>query len=344
MTRLFCVAVALLTLGATARAQEPAAAAGRCATPDTIVFRGAKRTSDATLRSESGLAPGAMNYRTLDRAIKALYALGQFEDVQAVCELSPDGKVAQLVFTLRERPLLGAVDVTGTDRLSRNDVRDRVDLLVGRPLDPAQVARAVQRIDSLYQAEGYYLARVKPETTVVNGDVALDPLQTCTDSTGGPLRGSQSCLVKTYSSPTGMTVNGSIYWAADPFDNGRTAHLVMTDLNLAWNEGKNKANTAGTVVGNELGGQTFLPGIYQNAALGLKVGGVARLDAQQNANAIFIFKVDSSFSDSGILTNRSRIDLVNGAQARNVWFVVGLDATNCVEHHHPLPRGDLVLL
>jgi outer membrane protein insertion porin family len=152
MTRLFCVAVALLMLGATARAQEPSAAAGRCATPDTIVFRGAKRTSDASLRSESGLAPGAMNYRTLDRAIKALYALGQFEDVQAACELSPDGKVAQLVFTLRERPVLGAVDVTGTDRLSRNDVRDRVDLLVGRPLDPSQVAHAVQRIDSLYQA------------------------------------------------------------------------------------------------------------------------------------------------------------------------------------------------
>jgi len=173
MTRLFCVAVALLTLGATARAQEPAAAAGRCATPDTIVFRGAKRTPDASLRSESGLAPGAMNYRTLDRAIKALYALGQFEDVQASCELSANGKVAQLVFTLRERPLLGTVDVAGTDRVSRNEVRDRVDLLVGRPLDPAQVARAVQRIDSLYQAEGYYLARVKPETTLVNGDVNL---------------------------------------------------------------------------------------------------------------------------------------------------------------------------
>jgi outer membrane protein insertion porin family len=172
MTRLFYVAVALLSLGATARAQEPAAA-GRCATPDTIAFRGAKRTTDASLRAETGLAPGAVNYRALERAIKALYALGQFEDVQAICELSPDGKRAQLVFALRERPILGAVDVAGTERLSRNDVRDRVDLLVGRPVDPAQVAHAVQRIDSLYQAEGYYLARVKPETTMVNGEVNL---------------------------------------------------------------------------------------------------------------------------------------------------------------------------
>jgi len=172
MTRLFCVAVALLCLGATARAQD-AAVAGRCATPDTIVFRGATRTPDASLRSEVGLAPGALNYRVVDRAIKALYALGQFEDVRATCELEPGGNRAQLVFVLRERPLLNSVDVAGTDRIARNDVRDRVDLLVGRPVDPAQVARAMQRIDSLYQAEGYYLARVKPETTLVNGQIDL---------------------------------------------------------------------------------------------------------------------------------------------------------------------------
>jgi outer membrane protein insertion porin family len=172
MNRLFYVAIALLCVGATARAQD-AAVAGRCAAPDTIVFRGATRTPDATLRSEAGLAPGALNYRVVDRAIKALYALGQFEDVQARCELGPGGNRAQLVFLLRERPLLNSVDVTGTDRIARNDVRDRVDLLVGRPVDPAQVARAAQRIDSLYRAEGYYLARVRPETTVVNGQVNL---------------------------------------------------------------------------------------------------------------------------------------------------------------------------
>jgi outer membrane protein insertion porin family len=159
-------------MGATARAQDTAIA-GRCAAPDTIVFRGATRTSDASLRSEGGLAPGALNYRVVDRAIKALYALGQFEDVQAVCEVEPGGNRAQLVFLLRERPLLNSVDVTGTDQIARNEVRDRVDLLIGRPVDPAQVARAAQRIDSLYQAEGYYLARVKPETTMVNGQVDL---------------------------------------------------------------------------------------------------------------------------------------------------------------------------
>ena len=172
MRRLLFIAVALLAPGATARAQEPAVA-GRCATPDTIAFRGATRTADAALRTEAGLAPGAVNYRALDRAIKALYSLGQFDDVQAVCELNAAGTRAQLVFTMRERPLLGAIDVAGTDRVPASTVRDRIDLLVGRPLDPALVARAVQRIDSVYQSEGYYLASVKPETALVNRQVSL---------------------------------------------------------------------------------------------------------------------------------------------------------------------------
>ena len=173
MRRLLSSAVALLLMGATARAQEPAVAGGRCATPDTIEFHGAVRVTDATLRAETGLVPGAVNYRALERAIKALFATGQFDDVVANCELTADQKRAALVFLLRERPVLNGVDVAGTDRVSRNSVRDRVDLLVGKPLDPAQVARAIQRIDSLYQAEGYFLAEVKPETTVVNGQVQL---------------------------------------------------------------------------------------------------------------------------------------------------------------------------
>lgn len=163
--------------------------------------------------------------------------------------------------------------------------------------------------------------------TVVNGDVALSPLASCTDATGAPGPASRSCLVQVYSSPTGMTVNGRIFWAGDPFDNGQTADGVTVDLNTAWIEGKNKIDNAGTVAGDQMALKTFNPGVYHNANLGLAAGGTATLDAQNDANGVFIFKVDSSFVDSGTLLLASKISLVNGAQARNVWFVVGLDAT-----------------
>ena len=223
MRRLLLIAVALLFAGATARAQDTAVS-GRCATPDTIIFRGAERTGDATVRSESGLTPGPVNYRTLERAIKAIYATGQFDDVAASCEL--EGNRAALVFALRERPILGAVDVAGTDRLSRGSVRDRVDLLVGRPLDPAQVARAVKRIDSLYQAGGYYLARVKPETTIVNGQVNLmfrvDEGRRLAVS-GVSIEGNQAVRDKTVVSAMQTKPEGFLWWRRGELDNDKLA-------------------------------------------------------------------------------------------------------------------------
>jgi hypothetical protein len=126
-----------------------------------------------------------------------------------------------------------------------------------------------------------------------------------------------------------MTVNGSIYWAGDPFDSGGTALTVTNDLNTAWIEGKNKVDTygPGTIAGEQLAGKTLIPGVYHEANLGLSASGIATFDAKGDANAIFIIKVDSTFVDSGTLLLPSQIILRNGAQARNVWFVAGLDIT-----------------
>lgn len=166
--------------------------------------------------------------------------------------------------------------------------------------------------------------------TVVNGDIALHPLATCTDATGNA-GASQTCLSQTYSSPTGMTVNGSIFWAGDS-DGGATALAVTDDLNTAWVEGQNKIDTHAGVLVGELGGpgpdgKVLLKGVYHESALGIAAGNVATLDAEGDATAVFIFKVDSSFVDSGTLLLPTEIKLANGAQARNVWFVTGLDIT-----------------
>jgi hypothetical protein len=168
--------------------------------------------------------------------------------------------------------------------------------------------------------------------TVVNGDVALYPTATCTDATGNA-GASQTCLVMIYSSPTGMTVNGSIFWFGDPFDAGATALAVTTDLNAAWVEGQNKVDTFATgFLGGELGGpgpdgKVLAPGVYREAALGMSANSVTTFDALGDSDATFFIKVDSSFVDSGTLLLPNEIKLVNGAQARNIWFILGLDMT-----------------
>lgn len=170
--------------------------------------------------------------------------------------------------------------------------------------------------------------------TVVNGDIALFPTATCTDSTGNA-GASETCLTKIHVSPTGMTVNGSIYFAGDPFDNGGTANSVTNDLQIAWNEGMNKPDTfavgflAGQLGGPGPAGKVLLHGVYDEGpagALNLAAGSVVTFDAQNDPTAVFIIKA-GTFTDSGTLLLPTQIKLANGAQARNIWFVLNTAAT-----------------
>src|SRR5688572_5453616 len=216
--------LAVLCAAAAAGAQE-SPVAGRCATPDALAFRGTTRTAESALRAETGITPGtALNYRDVQRAVKNPFATGQFDDVRAGCEVSGDGGRATLVFDLRERPLLSDIRVRGVERVSSGDVRDRIELLVARPVDPSQVARAVARIDSVYESRGYYLARVKVDTTLSGGNATL----TFTIDEGNRLAvsGVRVSGAKSVSAPTVVKAmktkpEGFLWWRKGEFDDDK---------------------------------------------------------------------------------------------------------------------------
>jgi outer membrane protein insertion porin family len=134
-----------------------------------VVIRGNTRVTTPTVLSDIGITKGdTLNFRVLQRAIRNLYATGQFSTVQMGCEIGANGHAAA-VFTVKERPLLGHFSVEGEDVIGEGALRDKIELLSGKPIDPSLVARAVERIDSMYEAKGYYLASVTPESTVSNG-------------------------------------------------------------------------------------------------------------------------------------------------------------------------------
>src|SRR5256886_12641588 len=127
--------------------------------PDSIVVLGLRRADRKHVLYQSGLAPGQpLGYRDVQRAIQALYASGQFDDVRAEQDTARGRQL--LIVHVRERPILVKWAVRGVSRLSEGSVRDKAQLAEGRPLDPAALARGRGRIDSLYRAEGYYLAHV----------------------------------------------------------------------------------------------------------------------------------------------------------------------------------------
>lgn len=126
---------------------------------DSVAVEGNSRVSAAQVTASAGIPTGAaINYRDIQRAVSALYRTGQFDDVTVVQRIV-DGK-SILVFVVDERPLLAGWSVRGVEKLSTADVRDRVKLLEGRPIDRAALARSEAAIDSLYRDRGYYAVEV----------------------------------------------------------------------------------------------------------------------------------------------------------------------------------------
>jgi hypothetical protein len=114
--------------------------------------------------------------------------------------------------------------------------------------------------------------------------------------------------------PPGLVINGTQH-AADA-----VALQAKNDLVTAYNDAAGR--TPVTVVSADLGGQSLAPGIYK-ASSSLGLTGTVTLNGQNNANAVFIFQAGSTLTTA----SSSRVQLINGAQACNVWWQVGSSAT-----------------
>jgi flagellar basal body-associated protein FliL len=93
------------------------------------------------------------------------------------------------------------------------------------------------------------------------------------------------------------------------------------DLTTAYNNAQGLTLCPITVSG-DLGGLTLTPGLYKSTS-SLAITGTLTLDAQGNANAVFIFQIASTLTTA----SGSSIVLANGAQASNVFWAVGSSAT-----------------
>jgi hypothetical protein len=96
---------------------------------------------------------------------------------------------------------------------------------------------------------------------------------------------------------------------------------AKNDLTTAYNDAAARPSTATVPV--ELGGTTKRPGVYQSPAGTFGITGTLTLDARGNPDAVFIFQAASTL----ITASASSVNLVNGAQASNVFWKVGSSAT-----------------
>lgn len=133
--------------------------------------------------------------------------------------------------------------------------------------------------------------------------------------------------------PPATVVGGAIFASDDIAPPGVAAMLLQAqnDLTTAYNTAAGATLPAPAVAPADLGGKTLAPGIYTSATTMLLQNGDLTLDAQGDANAVWIFQVGSSFTSIGTAPFPSpsggSVILAGGAQAKNVFWQVSSSAT-----------------
>jgi LPXTG-motif cell wall-anchored protein len=93
------------------------------------------------------------------------------------------------------------------------------------------------------------------------------------------------------------------------------------DLVTAYDDAAGR--TPAITLPTELGGTTLTEGVYRSTSGGLGITGTLILDAQDDPDAVWIFQSDSTL----ITASGSKVELINGADACNVYWQVTSSAT-----------------
>ncbi|MHB1468837.1 MAG: ice-binding family protein [Solirubrobacteraceae bacterium] len=119
----------------------------------------------------------------------------------------------------------------------------------------------------------------------------------------------------------GTSVTGAPVVLGQTHVDDAVAIAAKNDLTTAYEEAALLPSSGSA--GTDLSGQSFTPGVRTASSSLLLSAGDVTLNAQGDPNAVFVFQIGSTLTTG----SNTRVVLVNGAQACNVFWEVGSSAT-----------------
>jgi hypothetical protein len=167
-----------------------------------------------------------------------------------------------------------------------------------------------------------------PDTVIVNPDTLAPTISLGSAAVNGIMAGQAFTCITNGVINAGIAISpGSTVTGFPPCVITGVKHLAdavalaaQNDLTITYNKLFGLPCSASNAIVGNLGGTTKPAGVYCTA-IGIGVSGTLTLDGGGDPNATFVFQAGTS------LTTAGDIVLINGAQAKNVWWVVGSSAT-----------------
>lgn len=128
-----------------------------------VTVVGNKTADENLIKLNSGLMPDSqITAEDIQRAIKQLWALDMFSDIQILLDKELAGGVF-LTIKVEEYPRLERIELAGNKKIKKKDLEEKLEFYRGQVISPRDVSRAKQRLQKLYEEKGYLLARIEPE-------------------------------------------------------------------------------------------------------------------------------------------------------------------------------------
>lgn len=151
------------------------------------------------------------------------------------------------------------------------------------------------------------------------GVLAYSGITNSSTSTDQTVVSGSTTLIGSSPTPTetGFTVPTAYSLTIDNID----APAAKLDLNTAFTDAAGRSLPA--TLPADMSNLTFTPGLYVTSGTVTLNSGSVTLDAQGDPSAVFVFQIGSTFTAA----TGTRVLLINGANAKNVFWQVGSSAT-----------------
>ena len=124
---------------------------------------GNKSTDANFIKLNSGLVVGEeINGENIQKAIKQLWTLKMFSDIQVLLDREVAGAV-YLTIKVEEYPRLDRIELFGNKKLKKKDLEKKLQFYRGQVITPNEIRKAKKSLEALYEEKGFLLAQVKPE-------------------------------------------------------------------------------------------------------------------------------------------------------------------------------------
>lgn len=125
----------------------------------SVEITGNKRIESDAIKRVIKTKPGDIYLpKRLSEDLKAVYAMGYFDDIRIEAENTPEGK--KIIFKVKEKPTIRVIKIKGNRVFKEDKIKENLTIKTGSILNTYKIRSNVARIEDLYKEKNYQNVKV----------------------------------------------------------------------------------------------------------------------------------------------------------------------------------------